>query len=70
MDLDLLGARAVADFYGVTTQTIRNWQRRNLLPAPTAVLPSGRRLWSESALRARMKSTPPAVQHPEAQVAA
>jgi hypothetical protein len=59
MDQDLLSVRGVADFFGVSLQTIRNWRRRQLLPPPSAVLPNRRALWSEAGLRSYMKSTPP-----------
>jgi predicted site-specific integrase-resolvase len=55
----LLTPSQAAHWYGVSEKTLSRWRKRGLLPRPTVTLPNRRVLWSETALRATLKSHPP-----------
>lgn len=55
---------AVAKFYGVTPQTIRNWQADGKIPQPTRS-PSGRAIWSTEHFRSPLDNELANIQLPE-----
>jgi predicted DNA-binding transcriptional regulator AlpA len=55
----LLTQREAAHLFGVTERSFFNWRKRNLVPEPSVLSPSGRAMWSESVLRGCIKTASP-----------
>ena len=54
--LDLVGLLEIADRLGVAHQTVRQWRRRGLLPAPSWVV-SGVPIWEWTTIRTWAQTT-------------